>query len=147
MSKAAERDGGRTSVRLFERRTKVIKALAHPSRLAMVDALAAGERCVCDLQALVGADMSTVSKHLSLLREAGVVCSEKRGLQVWYRLRVPCLLSFFSCVDAVFADPDAERVDVVLPAARRACRRRARTGATAQGTGRRQGSSIGTRCW
>lgn len=103
--------------RLFERRTKVVKALAHPSRLAMVDALAAGERCVCELQELVGADMSTVSKHLSLLKNAGVVLSEKRGQQVWYRLRVPCLLSFFSCVDAVFADPDAELVEVPLPAA------------------------------
>ncbi len=82
----------------------------------MVDALAAGEQCVCDLQALVGADMSTVSKHLSLLRSAGIVLSEKRGQQVWYRLRVPCLLSFFSCVDAVFADPDADLVEVPLPA-------------------------------
>ncbi len=101
--------------RLFQRRAKVIKALAHPSRLAMVDALAETEMCVCDLQALVGADMSTVSKHLSVLKNAGVVLSEKRGQQVWYRLRVPCLLSFFSCVDAVFADPDADLVE--LPAA------------------------------
>jgi ArsR family transcriptional regulator len=104
-----------TTKRLLERRTRVMKALAHPSRLAMVDALAEGERCVCDLQALVGADMSTVSKHLTLLKNAGVVLSDKRGLQVWYRLRVPCLLDFFTCVDAVFADPDAERVEVLLP--------------------------------
>ncbi len=82
----------------------------------MVDALSTGEQCVCDLQARVGADMSTVSKHLSLLRSAGIVLSEKRGQQVWYRLRVPCLLSFFSCVDAVFADPDADLVEVPLPA-------------------------------
>jgi DNA-binding transcriptional ArsR family regulator len=120
MSKAVAIDGqgGRRSARLFERRTRVMKALAHPSRLAMVDALAGGEKCVCDLQAFVGADMSTVSKHLSLLRNAGLVLSSKRGLQVWYRLRVPCLLDFFSCVDAVFADPDADRVDVPLPGRR-----------------------------
>jgi DNA-binding transcriptional ArsR family regulator len=117
MSKAVAIDGqgGRRSARLFERRTRVMKALAHPSRLAMVDALAGGEKCVCDLQAFVGVDMSTVSKHLSLLRNAGLVLSNKRGLQVWYRLRVPCLLDFFSCVDAVFADPDADWVDVPLP--------------------------------
>ncbi len=101
------------SRRLLERRAKVIKALAHPSRLAMVDALAEGEMCVCDLQALVGADMSTVSKHLSLMRNAGIVLSDKRGLQVFYRLRVPCLLSFFSCVDAVFENPDAELVQLL----------------------------------
>lgn len=102
--------------RLYARRTKVVKALAHESRLLMVDALAAGELCVCDLQALVGADMSTVSKHLSVLKNAGVVLSEKRGQQVWYRLRVPCLLSFFSCVDAVFANPDADLIELPAPA-------------------------------
>lgn len=116
-AKGPKAAGKQRDPRLFERRTKVVKALAHPSRLAMVDALASGERCVCELQELVGADMSTVSKHLSLLKNAGVVLSEKRGQQVWYRLRVPCLLSFFSCVDAVFADPDAELVEVPLPAA------------------------------
>jgi ArsR family transcriptional regulator len=105
-------DDGRRLARLLERRTRVMKALAHPSRLLMVDALSSRELCVCDLQAVVGSDMSTVSKHLSLLKSAGIVLSEKRGLQVWYRLRVPCLLSFFSCVDAVFADPDAELVEV-----------------------------------
>ncbi len=103
---------GAPTRRLLERRTKVIKALAHPSRLAMVDALVGGEKCVCDLQALSGADMSTVSKHLSLLRDAGIVLSDKRGLQVFYRLRVPCLLSFFSCADAVFENPDADLIDV-----------------------------------
>ncbi len=115
MTTAAGAGSGPLHPRLLERRTTVIKALAHPSRLAMVDALAEGELCVCDLQKVVGADMSTVSKHLSLLKNAGVVRSEKRGLQVWYQLRVPCLLGFFSCVDAVFADPQAERVDVPLP--------------------------------
>ena len=58
---------------------KIFKALGHPSRLLMVDALLDGEKCVCDLQALVGDDMSTVSKHLAVLREAGVVTDEKRG--------------------------------------------------------------------
>lgn len=111
----------RRLARLLERRTTVMKALAHPSRLRMVDALAAGELCVCDLQALVGADLSTVSKHLSLLKAAGIVLSEKRAQQVFYRLRVPCLLSFFSCVDAVFADPDAELVEVPAPAPARPC--------------------------
>lgn len=113
----------RRQARLLERRTQVMKALAHPSRLLMVDALSAGELCVCDLQELVGADMSTVSKHLSLLKSAGIVLSEKRGQQVWYRLRVPCLLSFFPCVDAVFADPDAELVEVPspTPSAEKAC--------------------------
>lgn len=85
-------------------RARIIKALAHPSRLMMVDELSRGERCVCELTDLVGADMSTVSKHLSLLKKAGIVQDEKRGLQVFYRLRCPCILRFFDCIEAVIEE-------------------------------------------
>lgn len=85
-----------------------IKALAHPTRLFLVDQLSQGERCVCELTALVGDDISTVSKHLSVLKNAGVVADEKRGQQVFYRLRCPCVMNFFSCVEAVMAESVAE---------------------------------------
>lgn len=88
----------------YEARAAVIKALGHPSRLMMVDELAKGERCVCELQEIVGSDMSTVSKHLSVLKAAGIVDDDKRGLQVFYRLRVPCILRFFGCVEAVLQE-------------------------------------------
>jgi ArsR family transcriptional regulator len=94
------------------RRIALLKALAHPSRLAIADALQSGERSVCDLTALVGADISTVSKHLRLMRAAGLLTAEKRGLKVFYRLKCPCLLSFFECVDGLVPDspakPDAD---------------------------------------
>lgn len=80
---------------------RIFKALGHPSRLLMVDALREGEKCVCDLQALVGDDMSTVSKHLSVLREAGVVTTEKRGTNIYYRLALCCLDTFLRCTGDV----------------------------------------------
>ena len=82
-------------------RARVMKALAHPSRLLMVDALGTGERCVCELTEMVGDDVSTISKHLSVLKNAGIVSDEKEGTQVFYSLRVPCVLNFFSCVESV----------------------------------------------
>ena len=85
----------------MEGRAGVMKALAHPSRLFIVDELSRGERCVCELTEMVGADVSTVSKHLSVLKRAGIVLDDKRGAQVFYRLRVPCILNFFGCVEAV----------------------------------------------
>jgi len=87
--------------RMFEERAAIMKALAHPSRLMMVDELSRGERCVCELTDMVGADMSTVSKHLSVLKDAGIVDCRKDGVQVFYRLKVPCVLHVFSCVEAV----------------------------------------------
>lgn len=84
-----------------ERRAEVIKALAHPSRVLIADALTSGELCVCELTELVGADMSTVSKHLSLMKAVGLVDMEKRGQNVYYRLACPCLGEFFRCVDTI----------------------------------------------
>lgn len=88
----------------MEARAKVMKALAHPSRLFIVDELSRGERCVCELTEMIGADVSTVSKHLALLKQAGIVLDERRGQQVFYRLRVPCILNFFGCVEAVLEE-------------------------------------------
>lgn len=85
----------------FEERAKVVKALAHPSRLLMIDELSRGERCVCELRDLVGHDMSTVSKHLAVLKKAGIVADDKRGKQIYYRLKVPCVLNFFQCIESV----------------------------------------------
>ncbi|NCD34984.1 MAG: ArsR family transcriptional regulator [Spartobacteria bacterium] len=90
----------------FEQRAKVMKALAHASRLLMVDELSRGERCVCELVALVDADFSTVSKHLTVLKKAGLVQDEKRGTSVYYTLRSPCILNFFDCVERVIAETE-----------------------------------------
>ena len=92
---------GKDRRELFEQRAEIMRALAHPSRLMMVDELSRGERCVCELTQMVGDDVSTVSKHLSVLKNAGIVTDKKRGAQVFYTLRVPCILNFFSCVNSV----------------------------------------------
>jgi ArsR family transcriptional regulator len=91
----------KTQRALYEARARIIKAMAHPTRLFIVDVLSRGERCVCDLTEMIGADVSTVSKHLSVLRDTGIIQGEKRGAQVYYTLRVPCVLNFFSCVESV----------------------------------------------
>jgi len=90
----------KTQARL-EARAEIIKAMAHPTRLFIVDELSRQERCVCELTQMIGADVSTVSKHLSLLKNVGIVEDEKRGSQVFYKLKMPCVLNFFSCVESV----------------------------------------------
>ncbi len=82
-------------------RANVMKALAHPTRLFIVDQLAEGERCVCELTEMVNADVSTVSRHLAVLKGAGIVDDDKRGTQVFYSLRVPCVLNWYACVEGV----------------------------------------------
>ncbi len=88
----------------FKAQAAVLKALAHPTRLFIVDELSKRERCVCELTEMVGSEMSTVSKHLTLLKHAGIVEDDKRGVQVFYRLKRPCVMNFFKCVTAVRKD-------------------------------------------
>lgn len=85
----------------FEARARVLKAVAHPTRLFIVEELSHGARCVCELTEMVGADMSTVSKHLAVLRSAGILEDEKRGNQVFYALRCPCVVNFLGCIEDV----------------------------------------------
>ncbi len=91
-------------------RAQVFKALAHPSRLSIVEALVEGEHCVNELTDLLGIDASTTSRHLSILRNAGLITDEKRGACVYYRLQCSCVLTFIECVESVIsrrADIDA----------------------------------------
>lgn len=80
-------------------RATVFKAMGHPSRMLILEALAEGPKNVGELTELVGSDISTVSKHLSVLRGAGVVTDEARGRAVYYSLRCDCICSFVRCVD------------------------------------------------
>lgn len=85
----------------MEARARILKALAHPTRLFIVEELSRGERPVAELTSLVGLDMSTVSKHLSLLKGVGLIRDERRGVQVFYSLATPCVLNFFGCLESV----------------------------------------------
>ncbi len=79
----------------------VLKALGHPSRLLMVQALCNGPLCVCDLTEQVGSEMSTVSRHLSQLKNVGLLTDRREGTTVYYELRTPCILQFLHCIDGV----------------------------------------------
>jgi len=88
-------------LRKYEMHARVLKAVAHPTRIFLLEELAQQERCVCDLAEMVGADVSTVSRHLTILRNAGIVRDNKRGVQVFYTIQTPCALNFLSCVENV----------------------------------------------
>ncbi|MBN1837835.1 MAG: winged helix-turn-helix transcriptional regulator [Spirochaetales bacterium] len=82
-------------------RAGILKALGHPSRIFIVEKLAEKPYCVCELTEMIGADTSTVSKHLSILKNAGIISDRKQGTTVYYSLEAPCLLRFISCVEQV----------------------------------------------
>jgi ArsR family transcriptional regulator len=85
-------------------KAEVISAIAHPIRLAIVDFLAGGEQCVCDIARHVGAKRSNVSRHLAIMLKSGIVDCRKDGLRVIYTLRTPCVANFLTCVTKVLRE-------------------------------------------
>ena len=85
--------------RLYELKAEIIQAAAHPLRLAIIEFLVGGEQCVCDIVDHVGAQRSNVSRHLSVMLNAGVVGSRKDGLKMIYSLKTPCIVKFLGCVE------------------------------------------------
>lgn len=87
------------SAAVVKRRAQVLKALGHPSRIRILEILSKGETCVCHIAPALDSDLSTVSRHLAVLRNAGIIDDDKRGLNVYYRITMPCVLDFLRCID------------------------------------------------
>jgi ArsR family transcriptional regulator len=91
-------------VDVFKQQARVLKSLANESRLRIVDRLSRGEASVGQLTEVVGSDISTVSKHLSVLRAHGIVDDRRDGNIVYYRLLTPCVCNFFACATQVLKE-------------------------------------------
>jgi len=90
--------------KLYGMKAQIIRAVAHPIRLAIVDFLKDGEQCVCDIAAHVRAQRSNVSRHLAVMLRSGVLECRKDGLRVLYRLKTPCIVNFLSCVTSALKE-------------------------------------------
>ena len=90
-------------------RSSIVKAMAHPTRLLVMESLMRGEQCVNDLTAMAGCDVTTLSKHLAVMKKAGLLVCEKRGLNVYYQIACPCFADFFRCIDLIGTTRDAQR--------------------------------------
>jgi ArsR family transcriptional regulator len=97
------------NIRLYKYRAEIIKSLSHPVRLAIVDLLKDGEKCVCDIVDFLEEKQSSVSRHLATLRSTGIVETRKEGLQVYYRLNAPCVNVFLNCVDRIIRERHEEK--------------------------------------
>lgn len=80
-------------------KAEVFKAMGHPIRLGIIEFLRNEEKCVCEIVDYMGTGMSNISKHLSVLKKAGILEDRRDGLKMMYRLVMPCALEFSSCVE------------------------------------------------
>jgi ArsR family transcriptional regulator len=83
-----------------ERRARLMKSLAHPSRLLIVELLSTRPHDVSELTQAIGADITTVSKHLTVLKKAGIVRNHRRGQHSDYELSCTCIMHFIECIES-----------------------------------------------
>ncbi len=99
-------------------RADILKAMAHPIRLLLVDALSKGDRCVNELNELADVDQSSISRHLAQLKKVGIVSERKEGVRVIHHLACPCMLRAFDCTLEVMQN-EARRHQKVLSSERK----------------------------
>ena len=92
---------------LYIKKAQIFKALANPIRLEIIDALTDGEKCVCEIvKNLKDYEQPHISKSLLKLKEAGLIKDRKKGLNVYYSLKCPCMKEFFNCVNDVLQNEE-----------------------------------------
>jgi ArsR family transcriptional regulator len=79
-------------------KARIFKALGHPTRIGIVEMLAAGERCVCEIVPAFEDSQATISRHLDVLLQAGIVERHRDGVKMIYRLALPCVLNAMPCI-------------------------------------------------
>ena len=92
---------------------EILKAIAHPTRLLILEELSEQSRCVSELQEMIGADTSTVSKHLTLMKSAGIIENRKDGNKVIYSIRVPCIMKFMGCIETVLETDVKDKMELL----------------------------------
>lgn len=85
----------------FQARARIMKALASPVRLMIVQELSRGERCICELQPLFPMNKSTLSRHVAALKNVGIVSERREGVRCFLKLQTPCILNVFDCAMGV----------------------------------------------
>lgn len=96
--------------KILKIQASAFNALSHPLRLKILEKLRAGPCCVCEIIPYVGGEQSNVSHHLAILRRAGIVQSERRGVEVWYETADPKIYQLIETMnDCIVGNLDRSR--------------------------------------
>jgi ArsR family transcriptional regulator len=84
--------------RILELKAEVLKALAQPTRLKILELLRNGERCICEIVPAINGEQSNISRHISLMQKSHLVTTRKDGVKVMVKVRDP---KIFEILDSV----------------------------------------------
>lgn len=90
-------------------RADILKAMAQPTRLKIIEFLRDGERCVCEIFPAIGEEQSNTSRHLNMMQAAGVLSRRKDGLKIFYAIKYPEIQEIVDMVTLVVKQEIAGR--------------------------------------
>jgi ArsR family transcriptional regulator len=100
--------------RYFEKKAEILKAIAQPTRLKILELLKDGERCVCEIYPALKQEQPSISKHLNLMKRAGVLDSRKDGLRIIYWIKAPEVLDILRRAESILhREVDDDRKAVI----------------------------------
>lgn len=94
-------------------RADILKALAQPTRLKIIEFLRAGERCVCEIFPAISEEQSNTSRHLNMMLAAGVLSRRKDGLKIFYAIKHPEVLEIVDLVTLIVKQDNAGRHELL----------------------------------
>jgi DNA-binding transcriptional ArsR family regulator len=94
-------------------RADIMKALAQPTRLKIIEFLRDGERCVCEIFPAIGEEQSNTSRHLNMMQAAGVLSRRKEGLKIFYAIKHPEILDIVDIVTRIVKQETAGRHELM----------------------------------
>ena len=99
--------------KVYENQAVFLKALGQPTRLQILDLLKNGERCVCEIFPAIDQEQANVSKHLTILRQAGILDSRKEGLRVIYWIKNKEVLDLIKVVSLMLKNQAREQREIL----------------------------------
>ncbi len=94
-------------------RADILKAMAQPTRLKIIEFLRDGERCVCEIFPAIGEEQSNTSRHLNMMQAAGVLSRRKEGLKIFYAIKHPEILEIVDTVTRIVKNEIAGRHELL----------------------------------
>lgn len=105
----------------FEQRAKILKAVADPVRLQIIEYLREDEKCVCEIIPAVGKKQPTVSKHLSILYDSGILDRRIEGKWSYYRIKNPRIFILLEELDRIALDSASDVMDALIKTKNASC--------------------------
>ena len=99
----------------YKAHARIFKALMHPGRLAILEALRSGEQCVCHLEAVLGCRQAYISQHLAVLREVGIVEDHRDGWNIYYRIAHPEVFSLIEQSSVLLPEQERSLKPISIP--------------------------------